>query len=176
MNKSLFLAAASMLVVVAACNQQGAPPPANEVAANQTSGEAESTAEVSNAAASIRARQTHYKQIGKAMKGIGDELKASNPSVEDIRMNAARIAEFAPQVMGWFPAGSGAEAGLKTRAKQEIWSEPEGFRQAAERFAAASEAFHDATQTGDLEAIRAAQKDLGGACKNCHDDFRAPEE
>lgn len=172
MRAFLCVFAVSGLFAAAACGQEEAtqPAPATQVAAGKSAAAAE------NAAASIRARQTHYKQIGKSMKAIGDELKASEPSLQEIRMNAAQIAEFAPQVLSWFPAGSGAEAGLETRAKQEIWADPQGFARAAQRFILMSEQFHDVTQTGDLTAIRAAQERLGASCKSCHDDFRAPEE
>lgn len=170
MNKLMLAGTAALLVAVAACQDKETPPPPPP--AEASAGDAKSD----DAAASLRARQTHYKQIGKSMKAIGDELKGGEPSLQEVRINAARIAEYAPQVLGWFPTGSGSEAGLKTRAKQEIWSDPEGFARAAQTFIVVSEQFHDITQTGDLAAIRAGYEDLGASCKNCHDDFRAPEE
>jgi cytochrome c556 len=33
-----------------------------------------------------------------------------------------------------------------------------------------------AVKAKDGAAVSAAFKDLGGACKNCHDTFRSPEE
>jgi cytochrome c556 len=33
-----------------------------------------------------------------------------------------------------------------------------------------------ATKTKDVDAVKAAFKETGGACKNCHDTFRSPEE
>jgi len=33
----------------------------------------------------------------------------------------------------------------------------------------------EAAKAKDVDAVKAAFKDLGGACKNCHDAFRAPE-
>jgi cytochrome c556 len=169
--KSVLMCTATILAVgfAAACNnaQDQTAPPANATA---TAGTA------ANVADSIRARQTHYKEIGRAMKGISGEMKAASPSVQTIQQHAARLREFAPQIQGWFPSGSGSEAGLKTRAKQEIWSDPEGFRRAAGNFVTASEQFHAVAQRGDIEAIRAAVPELGAACKGCHDKFRAPEE
>lgn len=160
--------AAALLIAVGACQEAETEPPERNPA--------EAEAEATGPAAMVRTRQTHYKAIGKSMKAIGEQLDAPRPSVQEIRMEAAQIAEAAPQVLTWFPPGSGAETGLETRAKQEIWGDPQGFRRAAERFIQVSETFHDVTMTGDLAAIRAAREELGGACKNCHDDFRAPEE
>jgi cytochrome c556 len=168
--KNILVAATVVSLVLVACKNQSEPPapPANQSAATG--------AAAANAADSIRARQSHYKEIGKAMKGISAELKADSPSVPTIQTHAARLKEFAPQIEGWFPQGSGSEAGLKTRAKQEIWSDPEGFRRAAQTFVAAAGSFHGVAQGGDVQAIRAAVPDLGASCKGCHDKFRAPEE
>jgi cytochrome c556 len=154
------------LVIVAACRQAEAPAPTAE----------EGNAVAANVAESIKARQTHYKQIGAAMKGIGDQLKAGSPDIEVLRQHAATMQTFAPQISGWFPEGTGSEAGLRTRAKAEIWSDPEGFRRASEQFVGAANGFHQAAATGDLAAIRAAAGPLGTSCRDCHDRFRAPEE
>lgn len=162
----LAAAAAASLALVAACGESGQGngiPEGPNVAAN------------AEAQASIRARQTHYKQIGAAMKGLNDQLKASNPDIAAIQAHAARMEEYAPQIAGWFPTGSGAEAGLKTRAKEEIWSDPEGFRRAAELFVARAQSFNRIAQEGRIEPIRAALPELGAACKACHDDYRGPE-
>ena len=32
------------------------------------------------------------------------------------------------------------------------------------------------TKTKDVDAVNKAFRDVGGACKNCHDTFRSPEE
>jgi cytochrome c556 len=164
--KQMWTAATALCLVLAAACGQGAENGVTEepnVAAN------------AEAQASIRARQSHYKQIGAAMKGINDQLKSRSPDVAEIQRHAARIDEYAPQIEGWFPSGSGAEAGLKTRAAEEIWSDPEGFRRAAELFVARAQSFNRVAQEGGIEAIRAALPELGDSCKTCHDRFRGPE-
>lgn len=155
------------LAGVAACNRGEAPVAGNEAGAEGGDGSAADT---------IRARQANYKEMARASKAIGDQLKARNPSVEDIQANAARLADLAPQILSWFPAGSGPEAGVRTRAKAEIWQEQERFGDAAGQFIAATQEFSTIAGTGDLDAIRAAQAEIGPACRNCHDRFRAPEE
>jgi cytochrome c556 len=188
--KSKFLLAALACTALAAC---GGSEPANETAAANTaapaageladagnaSAAAPTTNAVTNAAAPatnpaevIKAREAHYKEIGKAMKGIGDELKKSAPDVKVIQANAATIDRLAPQVPGWFPAGTGPESGVKTEARAEIWSKPQDFSAAAANFATAAKQFNATAQTGDLAAIGAAMKQLGGSCKGCHDKFR----
>ena len=156
------------ILALAACGDTAEAP------VSDTNAAAPATA--ANAAESIRARQSHYKDIGRAMKGINDELKKDAPDVAAIQAHAATIDRFAPQIQGWFPDGTGASAGVKTAAREEIWSKPDVFRSAAERLAAEAARFHVTTQSGDLAAIRAGVRDLGGACKNCHDSFRAEDD
>jgi cytochrome c556 len=165
MKQMLAGATAVSLILVAACGKEAGDAPAQQP----------NVAVDAEAQASIRARQTHYKQIGAAMKGINDQLKSGSPDVAAIQQHAARIEEYAPQIEGWFPTGTGAEAGLKTRAAAEIWSDPEGFRRAAQLFVARSQSFNRIAQEGRIEAIRAAVPELGKSCSNCHDNFRGPE-
>lgn len=123
----------------------------------------------------IQARQAGYKQIQGAMKGLSDQLRASEPSLPTIRQHSAVIARLAPQVSGWFPAGTGAEAGVRTRAKAEIWSSGPAFRTASVNLVVAARRLDAAAQANDLAAVRAAVPGLGGACRECHDQFRGPE-
>ncbi len=188
--KSKFLLAALACTALAAC---GGSETANETAAANTAAPAEAgLADAGNASAAaadantaapaanpaevIKAREAHYKEIGKAMKAIGDELKKSAPDVKVIQANAATIDRLAPQVPGWFPAGTGPEAGIKTEARAEIWTKPEEFSAAATNFATAARQFNATAQTGDIAAIGAAMKQLGGSCKGCHDKFRTEEK
>ena len=81
------------------------------------------------AADTIRMRQANYKQMGGAMKGISDQLPATAPALaRDPAATRRLLAGHGPQVLRWFPHGSGAEAGVRTRAKPEIWSDPRGFQ------------------------------------------------
>jgi cytochrome c556 len=171
----LALGSAASLVAVAACNSGGeAPPPDNRTEAAQNV--AVGAPEPADIAAVMHARHEHYEEMGKAMKGIGDQLKAGTPSVEAIQRHAALIAGFGPQIPTWFPVGSGPETGRDTRAKAEIWSDAPTFRERAQAFEAESARFNRTAQGGEVEAIRSGVRDLGTACKNCHDRFRAPED
>ena len=164
------------VIVTAACNAGGGDNAAasneqrNEAVANVASGEATPQ----DHRAIMKARHDHYELMGKAMKGIGDELKAGSPSVEAIRRHAALIAGYGPQVLTWFPEGSGPETGHKTRAKAEIWSDAATFRSAGQRFEQAATEFYRAAQSGNLDAVKAALPALRSSCSNCHDKFRGP--
>lgn len=123
----------------------------------------------------IQARQAHYKEIGKAAKGINETLKTSAPDVGAIKAGAKTIDALAPQLPSWFPAGSGPEAGVKTTAKAEIWSNSAEFKKDAAAFAAEAKKFDAVAAGGDVNAIRAEYANLGNTCKTCHQSFRTKD-
>ena len=89
---------------------------------------------------------------------------------------ARQIRNHARNQYSWFPAGSDASAGVKTKVKAEIWTRPAQFRAAQDGFARSAEAFQRTVQGGDARAIRTAARSLGGTCKACHDAFRVPTD
>ena len=127
-------------------------------------------------AEAVKERQAYYKEIGKATKGVFDELKTAAPSVPQIQTYAKTIDALAPQVPSWFPKGSGPEAGVKTAAKAEIWTKPADFAKAADAFRVESATFYAVAQKGDLGAIKGEAGKLGGTCKACHEEFKARDE
>jgi cytochrome c556 len=129
-----------------------------------------------NAAATIQARQGNYKQIAAAFKGISEQLRSGNPDLAQIRPRAALLADRSVRVLSWCPRGTGPEAGVRTRAKPDIWSNPAGFRQAGATFVVAARALNAAARSGDLAQIRAAFAGVGRACSGCHDSFRGPAQ
>jgi cytochrome c556 len=132
-------------------------------------------AQTGGAQGMIRERQANYKQIGGAVRTISEQLRAGEPSLDAIRQAAALIADRSVRVSSWFPAGTGSEAGLPTRALPVIWSDPADFRAKAVNFVVAARNLNTAAQGGDLAAVRAAFPALGNACRDCHDTYRAPE-
>jgi cytochrome c556 len=124
----------------------------------------------------VKVRQQHFKDQGKAFKGVIDELKKDQPDKALIAANAEKLKVSSSQLATWFPKGSGPEAGAKTEAKPEIWSDAAGFAAAADRFKAEGAKFADVAKAGDLDAIKAETRAVGGACKNCHDKYRVPDK
>lgn len=120
-------------------------------------------------------RHESFEQIGKAMKSIGDELKVEKPDVAKIQAAALTINTMAPRVETWFPAGSGPEDGIKTAAKQDVWTRPDEFKAAAAAFTAEAARFDTTAQAGDLAGIGAGMQALGGTCKDCHDKFKTED-
>jgi len=131
---------------------------------------------LADASSLIKERQSHYKQIGAAAKGIHDELNKPAPDVAAVQGFARQIDSLAPQIPSWFPKGTGPEAGVKTAAKPEIWTDPSGFAAVASAFAAEAHKFDGVAQSGNVDAIRAEYVNLGKACFACHSKYRAKED
>lgn len=125
--------------------------------------------------AQIEARQDSFKTIGKNFKTINDELKTEAPDLSAIEASAAIMADTAAGISEWFPDGTGPEAGVKTRALAEIWESRDDFNSKASDAQAVLAALNTAVESGDVDAISAAVRTTGGACKACHDDYRAEE-
>lgn len=122
----------------------------------------------------IAARQAHYKDIGRAFKGINDQLKSTTPDLAVIKTNAAIVTRLGQQQNkeNWFPAGSQAGQGLQTAAKAAIWQNTADFAAKRADFAKASSLYAAIAAKGDLAAIKAATADIGKTCKGCHETYR----
>jgi cytochrome c556 len=121
----------------------------------------------------IATRQAGYKKIGAAFKAINEELRKDAPDTKLIASNAAVINAQAGQVPRWFPAGSGPEAGFKTKAKPAIWSDSAKFGAAAAKFQTEAGKLQTVAAAGNVDAIKAQVRAVGGTCKGCHDSYRA---
>ena len=120
-------------------------------------------------------RHENFHKIGAAFKVVNDQLKADKPDTGAIAANAHIVHDLAPQIPTWFPAGSGPETGIKTRAKAEIWADKASFAAAAKGLETESGKLETLAKAGDIEAIKGQFKATAGACKTCHDKFRGPE-
>jgi len=122
-----------------------------------------------------KARHEHYEELGKAFKAVRDQSNATTPDFAALQKNAEVVHEASVDQQKWFPKGTGPEAG-KTRALPEIWSKPADFEAAQKMFSERAPKLLAAAKSKDLDAVKAAFKETGGSCKNCHDTFRSPEE
>ena len=166
------------IILLAGCKAQPDSNKANSVvpsAETQNAAAAAAPLSKDQALALMKERHEHMEAFGKATKTIHNALEASNPDAAPIRQSAATIAELAPKLHTWFPAGTGPDVG-KTRAKPEIWQKPEDFALKAQDFERAAENFNYAAISGDINRINTGFDALGKSCKACHDLYRAPEK
>lgn len=59
----------------------------------------------------------------------------------------------------------------RTDAKPELWNELPRFNDLRDKMLAEVVKLQAASRTGDMDALRAAYRATGAACKNCHDAF-----
>ena len=121
-----------------------------------------------------KVRHEHYEQLGDAFKAVRDNSRGDSPDWAVLEKAANVVAEASVNQQQWFPAGTGPEAG-KTRALPEVWTKPADFTAAQKMFEERAPKLLAAVKSKDAAAVQAAFKEVGGACKNCHDTFRAPE-
>ena len=105
-------------------------------------------------------------------------VRGKGGTVQNVAMRARAMARSVARFPNHFPAGtSNAELGSKTtRARPEIWTDWDAFRNAAGKARALSLALARVAERGDEQAVRAAFHNLGRqGCAGCHDRFRAPK-
>jgi cytochrome c556 len=84
--------------------------------------------------------------------------------------NALVVANMS--VLPWAGFVEGTDKG-DTKAKAEIWKDKENFRQLSEKFVVEVGKLKTASATGKLDDLKAAVNATAGACKACHDEYRA---
>jgi cytochrome c556 len=122
-----------------------------------------------------KVRHDGYHKLGDAFKVIRDQTKANSPDAAAIKNAAQIVKQMSVEQFKWFPPGSGPKAGVETRAKAEIWSDPQQFEAAQKLFAQAAAKLDTSAASGDIAAVKAQFGEVGKSCKNCHDTFRTPD-
>ncbi len=123
-----------------------------------------------------KVRHDEYHKLGDAFKVIRDQVRAGTPDAAAIRNAAVVVNTAANEQFKWYPADSGPKEGVKTRAKAEIWSKPQDFASAQKLFQEQAGKLNTVAAAGDVAAVRTQFGEVGKACKNCHDNFRTPED
>ena len=118
-------------------------------------------------------RHEHYEALGDAFKTVRDNSRGT-PDFAALDQAVAVIQKATMDQAQWFPKGTGPEAG-KTRAMSEIWSKPDEFSAAQKMFIDKAAPLVAVVKARDADGVGKAFRELGQACKNCHDNFRAPE-
>ena len=118
----------------------------------------------------IRFRKANQQVVIFHMRPLAAMAKGQQPfdAAEAARV-ANVIATLAPVFATGFPAGT--DQG-DTRARPEIWSQPDKFKQLMDRYAAEANKTLDAAKSGNADNFRTQVGNLSKACDACHDDFR----
>lgn len=120
----------------------------------------------------IAERQDNFEAIGDSFKAIRTQLESGSPDNAAMLNAATELNAAAQKIEGHFPAGTSVDDGYDTEALATIWEKPQEFRAAHEMLVERSAEMVRLAEAGDPAAVEAYVKELGGACKNCHDTFR----
>ena len=124
----------------------------------------------------IKGRQSNLHDLGSAYKSLVDELKKSKPVFFLVQQYIGQISELAKERTYWFPKGSGPEAGIDTKAKAVIWTNAVDFSLKMQGLGAEADKLQALQSSTDIAAISVQVRQLGEACKACHDKYREPED
>ncbi len=124
----------------------------------------------------VETRQGHLKDLGEAFKAVRDELRKSQPNMSQITQSAGQIDKLVGDMNNWFPKESAPGAGIKTDAKPEIWSDPQGFTAAVSKLQTEAPKLLTLAKASDADGLKKQVGAVGGACKGCHDKYRVPQD
>ena len=72
----------------------------------------------------------------------------------------------------WAGFAEGTDKG-ETKARPEIWTDAAKFKDAQGKLMTETAKLAIAAKTGKLEDLKVAVSATGGACKNCHENFKS---
>jgi cytochrome c556 len=151
MKRMITLAAVGLLCLGGGASAQGARTPAADI---------------------VEARQAAMMLSGVAVNAIKAAVDAGQP-IASQRFATRALARWAHAVPGAFPAGSGAEAGVRTTAKPEVWSDRAGFEAKAADYAAAADRLAELAAGDDAAAFAAQLVVVRASCQSCHDGYKS---
>lgn len=114
------------------------------------------------------------------MTSLGGHVGAASMHVRGLvdhpgflEKHAQGLANGVAELRHLFPEGSNVG---DSEALAAIWEQPEEFNEAIAQAEEATAAFQEAVASGDRETIGGAFRDLGAACRGCHDRFRVDND
>jgi cytochrome c556 len=120
----------------------------------------------------VEGRQAAMMLSGVAMGSIKAAIDAGQP-LGSQRFPTRALSRWSHAVPGMFPQASGAEAGVPTNAKPEVWSDRAGFEARAADYAAAADRLAELAGGEDADAFAAQWAVVRASCQACHDGYKA---
>ena len=124
------------------------------------------TAFVANAGV-VEDRKANFKANNASMRAIGAAIGAGDFGT--VTREAERIAAWAMVMPDYFPEGSN---GKPSDASPTIWTDFDGFKNAAKKNETASKKLMVAAKSEDRQAVIDGFKAVASSCKNCHQSYK----
>ena len=113
----------------------------------------------------IDKRKQLYQQNKDNMKLIYSALSSEN--FEQVIKSAGEIEAFANKMTDYFPVGS-----VSRGSSENIWSDFEGFTEAAKLNSNAAKTLRIAAQDNKLDELNSLFSELSSTCKSCHRSYK----
>jgi len=121
----------------------------------------------------VLTRQGLLKVLGFYMAPLGGMIKNKVPFDAAVASkNATHIAQLGGMIPDVFAFDTRKGAGIKTKAKEDIWTDQTGFNSKAEDLVKSANALLEAAKSADQGATLKAAAAVGKSCGACHDHYR----
>lgn len=129
-----------------------------------------------NVAQVVQARKDLMRANGRALASIQPMMRNEQPwNAQTAAAAMTAVRDGARTVPSLFPAGSGPQAGIETRALPAIWEQRAAFEAQATAIANAADQLLTLAQANNEAGFRAGLSAVGQVCGSCHTAFRAPQ-
>ena len=118
----------------------------------------------------IAARQAGYDLMGGDLIGMKAAVE-NKLDVKDFKDAADAIVSWSRVIPTLFPDGT--QQGHNTKAKPNIWSDRAGFEKDAANLTDQATRLAQFADAGDKAGFARQFKATAGACKTCHDTYKA---
>ncbi len=127
--------------------------------------------------AAIAARKAHMQLLKWELTTLGAMAKGAIPYDAEKAASAANDLKALAglDLHNAWPEESDSDMNQNTRALPKIWENMEDFGKKYGALQAATEAMAAAAGK-DLDSLKAAMGNVGGACKACHKEYRKPKD
>ena len=115
----------------------------------------------------VKERMEYFKASKDNLKKIRAHI--NNENYAAIVPLASDIASWADKIPDYFPAESNIKP---SEASSEVWSNPKGFKAAAQLNWKAAVSLAKAAKGSDQNAVISAFKKTAASCKSCHKTYR----
>jgi cytochrome c556 len=118
----------------------------------------------------VKQRRSAYAVLGFNFANLAAMAQEKKPyNKDEAGRSADLVAALSDYPKGHF--GDGTDKG-ETKAKPEIWQKRADFDSKMDKMVTEAKKLPAAARS-DLASLKKAVGDAGGACKACHDDYRA---
>ena len=121
----------------------------------------------SGATGIVKERMDMFKKNQKNLKAIKSHIR-SEDHLSIIKL-ADEIRDWAVKMPGYFPEGSNEKP---SEASPSIWTDFNGFKNAAMKNETAAKQLIAAAEAGDQKAVVDGFKAVAASCKSCHQSYK----